>query len=94
MPGENLIDPANAQETSDGTAPSATRAAPAVAVAQRLGHGPYYSDDPLHRAAVDANALRCELYALADNVPDLRGVARILDAAADALDEHATAAGL
>lgn len=55
------------------------------------------SDDPVHVAAVDANSLRCEVHALSladPSVAALRVAAHAMDAAADALDEYATALGV
>ena len=57
----------------------------------------YASDHPLHVAAVDANAVRCEVHALALAAPEaieLQVVARVFDVGATLLDDYASAVGL
>lgn len=63
-------------------------------IRSRIGLGPYESEHPLHHAAVDTNALRCELHALAKHVPEIEVVAKVLDVAADTLDDYCEAVGL
>lgn len=59
-----------------------------------IAAGPYHSDDPLHHAAVDCEALRSNVHALADHRPALRSAAAALDVAASELSDLAEAAGL
>lgn len=66
-------------------------------IASRVGRGPYHSDDPVHHAAVDVEALRCEVHALAQARPNVVAIdfaARTLDIAADVLNDYAEAVGL
>lgn len=94
MPAHNVTDDQSAFR--DLLAAGANHRDGSLLVAHRIGQGPYQSDDPVHHAAVDCNALRCELHALADaaDSPRLRLVAAVLDVAADDLDDYAAAVGL
>jgi hypothetical protein len=95
MPATKLTDQQHAYR--ELVAAGAAHSQGALLVARRIGQGPYASDHPVHHAAVDCHALRCELHAIADAHPDeprLRLVANVLDVAADDLDDYATAVGL
>lgn len=95
MPTSNVTD--TQRDIRADLAAGANSSEGALLLARRVGEGPYASDDPVHHAAVDCNALRCELHAIADAHPDeprLRLVANVLDVAADDLDDYAAAVGL
>jgi hypothetical protein len=94
MPTQNVTDDQRAYR--DLVAAGAKHRDGSLLVARRIGQGPYQTNDPVHHAAVDCNALRCEVHALADAVdsPRLRLVAAVLDVAADDLDDYATVVGL
>lgn len=94
MPTSNVTDEQHAYR--EALAAGANHAEGSLLVARRIGEGPYQSEHPLHHLAVDANALRCEAHAIAEatDEPRLRLVARVLDLAADDLDDYAAAVGL
>jgi hypothetical protein len=94
MPAANVTDEQHAYRAL--VTAGARHAEGSLLVARRIGEGPYQSAHPLHHLSVDANALRCEAHAIADatDEPRLRLVARVLDLAADDLDDYATAVGL
>jgi hypothetical protein len=54
----------------------------------------YHSTDPVHRAAVDCEALRTNVHQLAAHRPQLKPVLAALDVAATQLSDYAEAVGL
>lgn len=54
----------------------------------------YHSEDPLHRAASEAEALRSGLHVIVVEYPELGSVVELFDRAADELSGIAEAAGV
>lgn len=94
MPAENVADLAEQRAFRDRVGAGARIREGSACLADIVAAGPYHSDDPVHRAAVDCEILRTEVRAIADHRPSLRIAAAALDAAADELNEYAETLGL